>query len=76
MIGRKEWDPNRPFAVTIGSRWRRPDATNRTWVVTDLWRFEQGSGRELLAVTLQEGKSVRRMSQARLLSVFREVKGE
>jgi hypothetical protein len=74
MVKRKQWDPNRRFVVTVGSRWKRDDMDlQNVWVVTELWRFEQGSGRELLAVTIKCGKTERHMSQARLLNVMREV---
>jgi hypothetical protein len=75
MINRKQWDPNRRFVVTVGSKWERTSTLHRNnkWTVIKLWKFEQGSGRELLAVTIEQGKSVRHMSQARLLNTMREV---
>lgn len=76
MINRKPWDPNRRFVVTVGSKWERKETKhpNNKWVITALWKFEQGSGRELLAVTIKQGRSWRHMSQARLLNTMREVK--
>lgn len=76
VINRKPWNPERRFVVTKGSRWQRPDTQhpNNFWVVTKLWHFEQGSGRELLAVTIKQGGSERHMSQARLLNCMREIK--
>ena len=68
----KAWDPNRRFAVTIGSHWTKESGAE-VWEVSELWRFEQGSGRELLAVTLVRGSRSRRMSQARLIGTMREV---
>ncbi len=75
IMHRKPWDPNRRFVVTIGSLWERRETKhpNNKWVVVELWKFEQGSGRELLAVTIEQGKTKRRMSQARLVNTFREV---
>lgn len=75
VMHRKSWDPERRFVVTVGSRWARgiTNAKREVWEVAELWRFEQGSGRELLAVTLVRGSRVRRMSQARLLNTMSEV---
>lgn len=70
MRARRSWDPERRFVVTVGSKWRYVNGT--VWEVSELWRFEQGSGRELLAVTIVRGEA-RRMSQARLVGTFREV---
>ena len=72
---RREWDPDRRFVVTVGSKWERRETKHpdNKWTVTALWKFEQGSRRELLAVTIEQGKSVRHMSQARLLGTMREV---
>ena len=74
-MNRKQWDPNRRFAVTAGSKWQRNETKHpdNKWIVTKLWKFEQGSGRELLAVTIKQGKSTRHMSQARLLATMLEV---
>ena len=74
-MNRKQWDPNRRFVVTEGSKWEHLDTKppDNRWIVTALWKFEQGSGRELLAVTIRQGKSERHMSQARLLATMREV---
>jgi len=71
----RQWDPERRFVVTKGSRWQR-DGDLDVWVVSELWRFEQGSGREILAVTLRCVTSTRpgrRMSQSRLVGTMREV---
>jgi hypothetical protein len=73
VVHRKPWDPDRRFVVTIGSRWKRADEDGRVWTVTDLWHFEQGSGRELLAVTIEHKKVTRRLSQARLIGTMREL---
>lgn len=71
---RRAWDPERRFVVTVGSRWRRDeDSDRRLWHVVELWKFEQGSGRQLLAVTIERGSDIRRMSQARLIGTMREV---
>lgn len=74
VMHRRAWDPNRRFLVTVGSRWKR-DGEDGVWTVTELWGFEQGSGRTLHAVTITEQRSrvVRRMSQARLLNTMREL---
>ena len=72
VMHRREWDPDRRFVVTVNSRWA--DAKETWWRVEELWRFEQGSGRELLAVTIWNGRGDRRrLSQARLLGTMREV---
>jgi hypothetical protein len=68
----RQWDPNRRFVVTVSSRWRR-DGERDIWEISELWRFERGSGRELLAVTIVCGSRTRRMSQARLVNTMREV---
>jgi len=75
VINRKAWDPNRRFVVTVGSKWERRETQHpdNKWTVIKLWKFEQGSGRSLLAVTIKQGKSVIHMSQARLLRIMREV---
>ena len=68
-------DSPRHLSVTEGSKWELLDTKHpdNRWIVTGLWKFEQGSGRELLAVTIRQGKSERHMSQARLLATMREV---
>jgi len=76
MRKRKAWDPDRRFKVIVGSKWYRVGASRETWEVSELWRFEQGSGRELLAVTLVFGSRTRRMSEARLVGTMREVTPE
>lgn len=75
MIGRRGWDPDRRFVVTVGSTWHRPqENTHELWQVIELWKFEQGHDRELLAVTIRNASGkLRHMSQARLVNSMREV---
>lgn len=74
-VNRHGWDPNRTFLVKVGSMWLR-DSEYHIWTVTELWLFEQGSGRELHAVTLTtptRAGHARRLSQARVLGTMHEV---
>jgi hypothetical protein len=76
VLHHREWDPERRWSVTLGSKWTR-DGEPGTWVVVDLWKYEQGPGRHVYAVTIEckalAGWPHRHMSQARLVGTFREV---
>ena len=73
MSGHREWNPERPYVARLLETWAPHARRAERWVVTDLWKFEQGSGREMLAVTIERDGRERRMSQSRFIAQFMKV---
>lgn len=72
-VSRRPWGVDRVHVVKVGSKWRRAGETE-VWEVTDLWQYEQGTGRMVLAVTITNWeRGDRCMSEARLENTMREV---